>query len=33
VVWETWRAMAWPLTIAWLAWTWQLWAAVPRRYT
>ena len=33
VVWETWRAMAWPLTIAWLAWTWLLWAAAPRRYT
>ena len=27
VVWETWRGMGWPLTIAWLAWTWLLWAA------
>jgi len=33
VVWETWRGMGWPLTIAWLAWTWLLWAIVPRRYT
>jgi len=32
-VWETWRGMGWPLTIAWLAWTWLLWAIVPRRYT
>lgn len=33
VLWETWRAMSWPLTIAWLAWTWLLWATVRRRYT
>jgi len=33
VVWETWRAMGWMLTAAWLAWVWLLWAAVRRRYT
>lgn len=33
VVWETWRTMNWPLTLAWLAWTWLLWAIVGRRYT
>jgi hypothetical protein len=33
VVWETWRGMDWLLTLAWLAWTWLLWVAVPRRYT
>jgi hypothetical protein len=33
VLWETWRAMNWPLTLAWLAWTWLLWAAARRRYT
>ena len=33
VLWETWRAMGWPLTIAWVTWTWLLWAAVRRRYT
>ena len=33
VVWETWRAMDWTLTIAWLAWIWLLWAAAKRRYT
>jgi hypothetical protein len=25
--------MGWSLTVAWLAWTWLLWAIVPRRYT
>lgn len=24
VVWETWRAMGWPLTLAWLFWIWGL---------
>jgi hypothetical protein len=24
VVWETWRGMAWPLTLAWLMWIWLL---------
>ena len=33
VVWETWRAMNWTLTAAWLAWVWLLWAAARRRYT
>jgi hypothetical protein len=33
VVWETWRTMGWPLTFAWLGWTWLLWAAARRRYT
>jgi hypothetical protein len=33
VVWETWRAMGWTLTAAWLAWVWLLWAAARRRYT
>ncbi|HEX6617572.1 MAG TPA: hypothetical protein VF046_14805 [Gemmatimonadales bacterium] len=33
VVWETWRAMNWPLTVAWLAWIWLLWGAATRRYT
>jgi hypothetical protein len=32
VLWETWRAMGWPLTAAWLAWVWLLWAAFRRRY-
>jgi hypothetical protein len=29
VLWETWRSMGWPLTIAWLAWIWV--AAIGRR--
>jgi hypothetical protein len=33
VIWETWRAMNWPLTLAWLAWIWLLWGAATRRYT
>jgi hypothetical protein len=33
VLWETWRGMSRPLTVAWLAWTWLLWAAARRRYT
>lgn len=33
VVWETWRAMDWPLTLAWLGWIWLLWALAGRRYT
>ena len=33
VAWETWRAMNWSLTAAWLAWVWLLWAAFRRRYT
>jgi hypothetical protein len=33
VLWETWRGMSRPLTIAWLAWVWFLWAAARRRYT
>jgi hypothetical protein len=33
VVWETWRAMGWTLTAAWLGWVWLLWAAARRRYT
>jgi hypothetical protein len=33
VVWETWRGMGLPLTIAWLAWIWLLWAARRPRYT
>jgi len=33
VVWETWRGMGWPLTLAWLAWIWLLGAAFHRRYT
>ena len=32
VVWETWRAMGWTLTAAWIAWTWCLWAAARRRH-
>lgn len=31
VLWETWRSMGWPLTIAWLAWIWGVaigWRAV-----
>ena len=32
VLWETWRAMGWTLTLAWLAWVWLLWAAARRRY-
>jgi hypothetical protein len=25
MLWETWRSMGWPLTLAWLAWIWLLW--------
>jgi hypothetical protein len=32
VVWETWRAMGWMLTLSWAAWVWLLWAAARRRY-
>ncbi|MEP6686701.1 MAG: hypothetical protein ABJC36_00040 [Gemmatimonadales bacterium] len=31
VVWETWRAMGWLLTAAWLGWVWGIWAVVRRR--
>ena len=31
VVWETWRAMGWMLTAAWLAWVWLVWVAVRGR--
>jgi hypothetical protein len=33
VVWETWRAMGWALTAAWLGWVWLLWAAAHGRQT
>jgi hypothetical protein len=33
VLWETWRAMDWPLTGAWLLWVWLPWAATRRRYS
>jgi hypothetical protein len=33
VVWESWRAMDWTLTLAWLAWVWLVWAAVRRRHS
>jgi hypothetical protein len=33
VLWETWRAMDWPLTGAWVLWVWLPWAASRRRYT
>jgi hypothetical protein len=35
VVWETWRGMDWPLTVAWLVWLWAaaaLWRARLRRF-
>ena len=32
VVWETWRGMNGPLTLAWLAWIWLLWGVRRRRY-
>jgi hypothetical protein len=31
VVWETWRAMGWMLTAAWLGWVWLGWAVVRGR--
>ena len=31
VVWETWRAMGWMLTVAWLGWVWCVWGVVRRR--
>jgi hypothetical protein len=31
VVWETWRAMGWMLTVAWLTWVWGVWGVVRRR--
>ena len=34
VVWETWRGMGWPLTLAWLAWIWlPVGRRRRRRYT
>jgi hypothetical protein len=33
VVWETWRAMGWTLTAAWLGWIWLLWAVRRGRNT
>jgi hypothetical protein len=33
VAWESWRAMDWTLTLAWLAWVWLVWAAVRRRHS
>ena len=31
VLWETWRSMAWPLTISWIVWIWLLGTAGSRR--
>jgi hypothetical protein len=31
VVWETWRAMGWMLTVAWLGWVWAMWGVARRR--
>ncbi|HEX3276344.1 MAG TPA: hypothetical protein VHR43_15920 [Gemmatimonadales bacterium] len=33
VLWESWRAMDWPLTGAWLLWVWLPWAVTRRRYS
>jgi hypothetical protein len=32
LLWETWRAMGWEMTVAWLAWIWSLWVVVRTRY-
>jgi hypothetical protein len=31
VVWETWRSMGWPLSIAWILWIWAIALRPPRR--
>jgi hypothetical protein len=31
MVWETWRSMGWPLTLAWILWIWVLLGAIPHR--
>jgi hypothetical protein len=32
LLWETWRAMGWEMTVAWLAWIWSLWVVARTRY-